>query len=78
MMKRETFLENLKIQFEETDANKLNMDTEFQSLDTWDSLTQFSIVDFLEDDFSIEFDAKLFTDYNTPDRLYAHVEQLVG
>ena len=52
-MKDNIFLEGLKIQFEESDAIKLTMNTKFNELDTWDSLTRFSIIAFLEDDYKI-------------------------
>lgn len=52
-MDKEDFLSGLKIQFEEIDALKLTMETKFKDLDTWDSLTRFSIIAFVEDDYNV-------------------------
>lgn len=52
-MKEDIFLTGLKIQFEDLDAMKLTMNTKFVELDTWDSLTRFSIIAFLEDDYKV-------------------------
>ncbi|EKT3962648.1 hypothetical protein AAIP55_000118 [Flavobacterium psychrophilum] len=52
-MKKDVFLTGLKVQFEESDAMKLTMETKFNELDTWDSLTRFSIIAFLEDDYKV-------------------------
>ena len=52
-MDKEDFLSGLKIQFEEIDALKLKMETKFKDLDTWDSLTRFSIIAFVEDDYNV-------------------------
>lgn len=75
-MEKEEFLEKLKIQFEEDDAEKLTFETSFLTLDGWDSLTQFSIVAFLEDDFGIEFKSEKFKQFDTPNALYEHVKSL--
>ena len=52
-MIEEDFLAGLKIQFEESDAVNLTINTKFKELDTWDSLTRFSIIAFIEDDYKI-------------------------
>tara|TARA_B110000114_G_scaffold178390_1_gene211352 strand:+ start:198 stop:422 length:225 start_codon:yes stop_codon:yes gene_type:complete len=64
------FLEGLKLQFEEEDANKLIPETELSNLDTWDSLTKFSIIVFLDDEHQYKFDEKDFEKYNTPVELF--------
>ena len=64
------FLEGLKLQFEEDDAMKLLPETVLSNLDTWDSLTKFSIIAFLEDDHQYKFDEKDFVKYNTPWKLF--------
>ena len=46
MITQSTFLENLKIQFESTDSEKITLDTSFESLETFDSLTKYSILLF--------------------------------
>ena len=38
------FIKNLADQFDDTDANEIKVDTEFQELDEWSSLTAMSII----------------------------------
>ena len=52
-MDKDKFLSGLKVQFEEADAVKLTIETKFKDLDTWDSLTRFSIIAFVEDDYNL-------------------------
>ena len=64
------FLNGLKLQFEEEDAIKIIETTILSDLDTWDSLTRFSIIAFLEDECEYKFDEKDFEKYKTPELLY--------
>ncbi len=38
------FIKNLADQFDDTDASEITVDTEFQELDEWSSLTAMSII----------------------------------
>jgi acyl carrier protein len=69
-MNKNEFLEGLKLQFEDEDANNLTFETKFSNLDTWDSLTEFAIIVFLNDKHQYEFDNKDFEKYNTPIKLF--------
>jgi acyl carrier protein len=70
MISKENFLEGLKIQFEDSDARKLTMDTQFSSLDTWDSLTRFSIIAFVEDEFKLTIEGAELNKFSTPLELF--------
>jgi len=74
MITNESFLENLKTFFEEEDSLKLTIDTQFSTLKTWDSLTQFSIVAYLEDDFGIEMPVEQFVKFQSPRELLEFVK----
>lgn len=73
-MDKEVFLLGLKAQFEEIDSLKLEMFTEFKSMETWDSLTRYSIVAFLEDDYKIIIKSEELNSLNTPNELFDFVK----
>ncbi|UFH46680.1 hypothetical protein LNP27_01215 [Flavobacterium galactosidilyticum] len=74
-MKKDDFLSGLKIQFEEIDALKLTMETKFKDLDTWDSLTRFSIIAFIEDDYKINLENSVLNTIETPTALFKYIEE---
>ncbi len=74
-MKEDIFLEGLKIQFEESDAIKLNMNTKFSSLDTWDSLTRFSIIAFLEDDYNTTLKKEDLDKLESPQAIFEYLKK---
>ena len=55
-MNKQDFIENLKLQFEEEEMSNINFNTVFRDLDTWDSLTKFSVIAFIEDDYGLKID----------------------
>lgn len=73
MNKKEEFLENLKNQFEGSDAVNLNLNTKFISMDTWDSLTRFSIIACLEDDYGVVISGEDLNKFNTPQELFDYI-----
>ena len=64
------FLQGLKLQFEESDAELLRPDTVFSNLDTFDSLTRYSILAYIEDDFSVKLPNDIFKNVSTPEDLF--------
>ena len=72
-MKEDAFLSGLKIQFEEIDASKLTMVSKFKDMDTWDSLTRFSIIAFLEDNYKISLNNDELNSLETPRALFEYV-----
>lgn len=75
MINRETFLTGLKNQFEDSDAEVINLETRFEKLDTWDSLTKYSIIAFVEDDYKIELSSGQLAKIETPADLANFIEQ---
>jgi acyl carrier protein len=73
-MDKEVFLSGLKAQFEELDSLKLEMYTEFKSMETWDSLTRYSIIAFVEDEYKIILKGDEFNSLNTPNELFDFVK----
>ena len=72
-MEKNTFLICLREQFEETDSLNLEMNTSFMDMKTWDSLTRFSIIAFLEDEFNITFKNDDFKIFSSPELLYEFI-----
>tara|TARA_B110000027_G_C16112189_1_gene298280 strand:+ start:1271 stop:1531 length:261 start_codon:yes stop_codon:yes gene_type:complete len=64
------FTNGIKLQFEEEDSIQIIETTILSNLDSWDSLTRFSIIAFLEDEHNYKFDEKDFEKYKTPESLY--------
>lgn len=73
-MDKKQFLLGLKIQFEESDALKLEMYTDFKSMETWDSLTRYSIIAFVEDEYKIILKSDELNSLNTPNELFDFVK----
>ncbi|GAB3902936.1 acyl carrier protein [Mucilaginibacter boryungensis] len=73
MINKDFFLNGLKEQFEEGDADSLTFDTEFESLDTWDSLTRFSIIAFINDDYQIIIGPDDFKKLKTPQEIFDYI-----
>ena len=65
-MEKEKFISGFKFQFEETDSLKIQFDTEFKKMETWDSLTKFSIIAFVQDEYSLTISNDDFQGLNTP------------
>lgn len=72
-MEKNKFLICLREQFEETDSLNLELNTSFMDMKTWDSLTRFSIIAFLEDEFSITFKNDDFKIFSSPELLYEFI-----
>jgi acyl carrier protein len=70
MEKKEYFFVELKKQFEETDSNLITFDTKFETLETFDSLTRFSIIAFVNDQYNIQLPDDIFNEIKTPKNLY--------
>ncbi|OHT44637.1 acyl carrier protein [Flavobacterium tructae] len=74
-MKEDIFLSGLKVQFEEIDSAKLTMETRFEDLDTWDSLTKFSIIAFVEDDYGIKLKIEDLNKLESPIALFEFISE---
>lgn len=72
-MEKNKFLIGLREQFEETDSFNLEMNTSFKDMKTWDSLTRFSIIAFLEDEFNLIFKNEDFIRCSTPELLFEFI-----
>lgn len=64
------FTNGIKLQFEEDDATLIIETTDLSNLDSWDSLTRFSIIAFLQDDCDYKFDERDFKRYKTAESLH--------
>lgn len=70
MITKEEFLDQIKIQFEEDDAKSLKLSSSFTSLETFDSLTKYSIIAFLNDEYNVSFTIEDFDQNKTPLDIY--------
>lgn len=67
------FLLELKQQFETTDSEKLTVDTNLSTLETFDSLTRYSIIALVNDEYKVEIQAKQFLTLSTPKKIYDYI-----
>lgn len=73
----DTFLEGLKDQFENSDAENITLDVKFSQLQTWDSLTRFSIIAFVEDDYNVIITSEQLNSFETPHDLFSYLENSI-
>jgi acyl carrier protein len=66
MIEINDFVTEIKVHFEDSDAAILGPDTIFKKLDSWDSLTKYSIIAFLHDEYNCQFSIEDFDKYTTP------------
>lgn len=71
------FLEGLKEQFESADAKNIKFDVKFSQLSTWDSLTRFSIIAFIEDEYNVIITAEQLNSFETPHDLFSYIENKI-
>ena len=72
MITKEEFLNQIKIHFEENDSKLIHLDTNLASLETFDSLTKYSIIAYLFDEFKITFTTEDFKTNKTPLDIYSN------
>ena len=69
-MEKDIFLSGLRAQFEEVDSLNLELHTEFKQMKTWDSLTRFSIIAFIEDEYKVVLTNEDLNKLITPNYLF--------
>ncbi len=67
------FLLELQQQFETSDSEKLTVDTNLSTLETFDSLTRYSIIALVNDEYKVEIQAKQFLTLSTPKKIYDYI-----
>ena len=70
MIQLNDFITEIKVHFEDADAAILTPDTNFKKLESWDSLTKYSIIAFLQDEYNYQFPIENFDIYMTPRAIY--------
>lgn len=66
----EDFIEKFKEQFEDVDTVKIHGGTQFKTLDTWDSLTAFSVQSMIDDEYSVKVSSQDLKDCDTVEELF--------
>ncbi len=64
------FMIEISVHFEDSDAAILLPDTIFKKLESWDSLTKYSIIAFLQDEYNFQFSIEDFEEHPTPQAIY--------
>lgn len=68
------FLELIQEVFEMEDKN-ITMKDEFRDYDTWDSLTQLSLIAEIDEVFDVVIEEKTFTNLITLEALFGEIEK---
>ncbi|SFH28223.1 acyl carrier protein [Pedobacter insulae] len=76
-MELDQFVEKFAAQFEDTEMGNIHKDVNFKLLDTWDSLTAFSIQMMIEDDYNVKILPQDFKSVGTVEELFALVESKI-
>jgi len=76
-MEKLTFVENVKKQFVDADKIELNFDSEFRTIDSFDSLTGMTIMVMLKDEYNVEMSEMEFRASKTVSDLYKFVKSKI-
>ena len=52
-MEIKEFIQNFASQFDDTDASEFTANTEFRDLEEWSSLTAFSVIAMVDDEYGV-------------------------
>jgi len=63
------FVKLLASQFEDSDIQNIDASTDFRKLETWDSLTAFSVQSMIEDEFNVTITQEELNASNTVSEL---------
>lgn len=69
-MDSKLFLEKFSDQFEDAEQTTITLDTSYKNLDSWDSLTAFSVQAMIEDDFGVTLSQEDIKSTNTVQELF--------
>lgn len=64
------FIEQFADQFDDTDANLINGETEFKNLDEWSSLTALSVIALVDSVFGVRINGDDIRSANTVNDLF--------
>ncbi len=74
-MDKEKFIENLQNQYEDPADIKLEMDSDFRKIESYDSLTGMTIMVMLKDEYNVEITEKEYLSKKTVKELFEYVQQ---
>lgn len=72
------FVKNMAEQFYDTDASEFNPDTEFKTLEEWESLTALTIIAMIDREYGVTVTGKDIREAETIDDLFNRVLELKG
>ena len=70
----EKFILNFRELFEDTDPAIIQPETEFRSLDDWDSIMGLSVIGMIDEEFGVEFNADDMRACQTVQDIYNRVQ----
>lgn len=70
----EKFILNFRELFEDTDPALIQSETEFRSLDDWDSIMGLSVIGMIDEEFGVEFNADDMRACQTVQDIYNRVQ----
>ncbi len=73
-MELKKFIENFAEQFEETDAAKIQAETNFKNLEEWSSLTALSIIAMVDEEYGVRIKGDDIRIVSTIEDLFKLVE----
>lgn len=73
-MEFNSFLEKFNDNLIEDDVTKINADTKFRELGSWDSLTAMAIITMVDEDYGVRIPDQTFKSFNTVGDIYNYIE----
>lgn len=59
------------------DESKINEDTKFRDLSSWDSLTAMAVIAMIEDEYKVKIPDEVFRNFVTVNDIFLYVEERV-
>lgn len=75
-MELKEFIENFAAEFDETPADAFAPETEYKSLDEWNSLTALSIISMVDDNYEKTITGADLRSHSTIEQLFNFVKSL--
>lgn len=72
----EDFIRKFTEQFIDADDLKIEEETNFRDIDSYDSLTGMAIIMMIEDNYGVTISEKEFKKFNTPEELFEYIKKI--
>lgn len=75
-MNKEEFLKDFYNQFDDTDENEIQLNTQFRGLEEWSSLIGLAVINMVRKKYEVVLTAEKLQEANTPEELFNLVNSL--